>query len=144
MYYFTYKLAKFIEMANGAKFLVKLFLFSGLFSMVFYFIIRFALIGYYPVIFNSYLDAVGLVWGGIYGIISFTIFPSINRETTAMLTFVRMRMTGKSFLFILIFIRLFFGLIYGLYEPLYILFYLPELGGILAAYIAFKYRIFSR
>ncbi|MFW9826357.1 MAG: AN1-type zinc finger domain-containing protein [Candidatus Thorarchaeota archaeon] len=144
MYYFTYKLAKFIEMANGAKFLVKLFLLSGLFSMLFYFILRIALIAYYPVDYNSFFDAVGLVWGGIYGIISFTIFPSINRETTAMLTFIRMRMTGKSFLFILIFIRLFFGLIYGIYEPLYILFYLPELGGILAAYLVYKYRIFSR
>jgi hypothetical protein len=131
-------------MANGTKFLVKLFILSGLFSMLFYFILRTALLPFYPVIYDSFADAVGLVWGGIFGLISFTIFPTINKETTAMLTFIRMRMTGRSFLFMLIFIRLFFSLIYGLYNPVYILFYLPELGGILAAYIVFKYRLFSR
>jgi hypothetical protein len=144
MFYFTYKLAKFIEMANGTKFLVRLFIITGLFSMFIYFLLRLALITYYPILPDSFFDGVGLVWGGIYGIISFTIFPSLNRETTAMLTFIRMRMTGKSFLFMLIFIRLFFGLIYGLYEPIYLLYYLPELGGILGAYLVYRIRLLKR
>jgi len=145
MLYFTYKLSKFIEMGMGKKFIVKLYLISGFFSIVFYILLRLALLAYYPILNNEFADGVGLLWGGIYGLITFTIFPSINRETSAYLTFVRMRMTGKSFLFMIIFIRAFFGLIYGLfYSYLYFLLYLPELGGILGSYIVYRYRIFTK
>jgi len=145
MLFFTYKITRFIEMGMGKKFIVKLFLISGFFSIVFYILLRLALLAYYPIDDPLYLDGVGLLWGGIYGLITFTIFPSMNRETSAYLTFVRFRMTGKSFLFMIIFIRVFFGLIYGLsISPLYFLFYLPELGGILGSYVVYKYRIFTK
>ena len=145
MLYFTYKLARFLEMGMGKKFIVQLFLISGFFSIVFYILLRLALIAYYPIVNNEFADGVGLLWGGIFGLITFTIFPSMNRETSAYLTLVRVRMTGKSFLFMIIFIRLFFGLIYGLfYSYLYFLLYLPELGGILGSYIVYRYRIFTK
>lgn len=145
MLYFTHKISRFLEMAMGKKFIIKLFLISGFFSIIFYVLLRLALILYYPIDDTLYADSVGLLWGGIYGLITFTIFPSMNRETSAYLTFVRVRMTGKSFLFCIIFIRVFFGLIYGLtYSLLSFLFYLPELGGILGSYIVYKYRIFTK
>lgn len=152
MLFFTNKIAKIIEMARGSKFLVYLFLISGFFSILFYFLLRLALILYYP-IFGSFLDwgglkfldGVGLVWGGIYGVITYTIFPSLNRETSALVTFVRVRMTGKAFLYMIIIFRLFFGLLYGFtYDFLYFLYYLPELGGILGSYVVYKYRLFSK
>ena len=152
MLFFTSKIAKLIEMARGTKFLVFLFLISGFFSIIFYFLLRLALIVYYP-IFGSFLnwggfkflDGVGLVWGGIYGVITYTIFPSLNRETSALVTFVRVRMTGKSFLYMIIIFRLFFGLLYGFtYDFLYFLYYLPELGGILGSYVVYKYRLLSK
>lgn len=145
MLYFTYKLSRFLEMGMGKKFIVKLFLISGFFSIVFYILLRLALLAYYPIDDPSYLDGVGLLWGGIYGLITFAIFPSMNRETSGYLTLVRFRMSGKSFLFMIIFIRAFFGLIYGLtISLLYFLLYLPELGGILGSYIVYRYRIFTK
>lgn len=143
MLYFTYKITKLIEMANGMKFVIKLFLFSGFFAIIFYFLLRVALISYYPIYINSFRDSVGLLWGGIYGLISFIIFPTIDREKSALLAFVRVRMTGKAFLYMIILIRLLFGLIYGLtYDLLFFLVYLPELGGILGSYLVYKYKIF--
>ncbi len=145
MLYFTTKIAKLIEMARGTKFLVSLFLVSGFFSIIFYFLLRLALIVYYPISSSSFLDGVGLVWGGVYGIITYTIFPSLNRETSALVTVVRVRMTGKAFLYMIIGFRLFFGLLYGFtYGFLNFLYYLPELGGILGSYIVYKYRLFSK
>jgi len=148
MLYFTNKISKIIEMARGTKFLVYLFLISGFFSILFYFLLRLALILYYPILDPLFLDGVGLVWGGIYGVISYTIFPSLNRETSALVTFVRVRMTGKAFLYMIIIFRLFFGLLYAFTDPIYgflnFLYYLPELGGILGSYIVYKYRLFSK
>jgi len=142
MLYFTHKMSRFLEMGMGKKFIVKLFLISGFFSVIIYILLRLALLAYYPIYDTQYLDGVGLLWGGIYGLITFTIFPSMKRETSA---FVRVRMTGKSFLFCIIFIRVFFGLMYGLYYSyLNFLFYIPELGGILGSYIVFRYRFFSK
>lgn len=145
MLYFTNKIAKLIEMARGTKFIVYLFLISGFFSIIFYFLLRLALIVYYPIYSYSFFDGVGLVWGGIYGVITYTIFPSLNRETSALVTFVRVRMTGKAFLYMIIVFRLFFGLLYGFtYGFLNFLYYLPELGGILGSYVVYKYRLFSK
>lgn len=145
MLYFTYKITKLIEMANGMKFIIKLFLFSGLCAIIFYFLLRFALIPFYPIYNNEFFDGVGLLWGGIYGLISFVIFPAVDRKNTALLAFVRVRMTGKTFLYMIILIRLLFGLVYGVtIHPLYFLYYFPELGGILGSYLVYKYKIFTR
>ncbi len=145
MLYFTYKITRFIEIGMGKRFIFKLYFISGFFSILFYILLRLALILYYPLDDPLYLDGVGLLWGGIYGLITFTIFPSMNRETQAYLTMVRVRMSGKSFLFLIIFFRVFIGLIYGLsINLLYFLFYLPELGGIIGSYVVYKYRIFTK
>ena len=147
MLYFTYIISKIIEMTNGTKFLVKLFLFSGSFSVLFYFILRLALIPIRPIYdpFSLFLDRVGLAWGGIFGLMSFSIFPSMNRNLTGMITFIPMRLKGKSLLLILVLFRVIPGLLYGFTtDPLAFLFYFPEIGGILGSYIVYKYRIFKR
>ncbi len=146
MLYFTYIISKIVEMTNGTKFLVKLFVFSGSISVAFYFILRLALIPVYPIYdpFSFFFDKVGLAWGGIFGLMSFSIFPSMNRSLTGMITFIPLRMKGKSLLLILILFRVIPGLLFGFSDPFVILFYFPELGGILGSYLVYKYRIFKR
>ena len=145
MLFFTYLIARIIEMANGTRFLFKLFLFCGFFSILFYFLLRLVLITYYPITDFSFLDSVGLAWGGIFGLMTYSIFPAMNQKLTGIITFIPLRMKARTFLIIIIMFRLIPGLIYGLYyTPLYFLLYFPELGGILGSYFVFKYRIFKR
>jgi hypothetical protein len=149
MLYFTYMISKIIEMTNGTKFLIKLFLFCGFMSVLIYIPLRLAL-AFIPgfSLGNSFIpfsDSVGLAWGGIFGLLSYSIFPAMNRNLTGVMTFIPIRMRGRSFLLILILFRLIPGLLYGLsYSPLYFLFYFPELGGILGSYLVFKYKILAR
>lgn len=143
MLYFSYMMGKLIERAFGQKFLFKLFLFSGLISILLYLLIRVALISYLPILNISFNVEVGLAWGGLFGLFTFTIFPAMNQKLTSFLTIIPIRMSGKSFLMIIILFRLIPGLFYGLaYSPVYFLFYIPELGGILGSYLVYKYNLF--
>jgi len=148
MLFFLYFMARNIEMSLGASFLIKLYIISGLFSALFYILLRLSLLGIYPlndpiqvgdkVISGVY---VGLAWGGIYGLISYIIFPMMRREVRA---FIPMRMSGRSFLIMIVSIRLIFGLLYAFYSLVYLLIYLPELGGILGSYLVYKYKFLGR
>ncbi|MFW9937949.1 MAG: hypothetical protein ACFFD5_09890, partial [Candidatus Thorarchaeota archaeon] len=80
----------------------------------------------------------------ILGLISYSIFPAMNREITALMYFFPIRLKGKTFLYIIILIRLIPGLLLALFAPFYLWMYLPDLGGILGAYIVFKYQKASR
>jgi len=143
MFYLAYIMGKLIERVFGHKFLFKLFLFSGFISILFYLLLRVALISYLPILNILYYDGVGLVWGGLFGLFTFTIFPAMNQKLTAYLTIIPVRMSGKSFLIVIILFRLIPGLFYGLaYSPVYFLFYIPELGGILGSYLVYKYNLF--
>ena len=144
MFYLAYIMGKLIERVFGKKFLFKLFLFSGFISILFYLLLRVALIYYLPILNTFFFDGVGLVWGGLFGLFTFTIFPAMNQKLTAFLTIIPVRMSGKSFLLIIILFRLIPGLYYGLaISPIYFLFYIPELGGILGSYLVYKYNLFS-
>ncbi|TES93777.1 MAG: hypothetical protein E3J90_13925 [Promethearchaeota archaeon] len=143
IFYFAYLMGKMIESAFGTKFLVKLFLFSGFVSIIFYIILRLGIAFYYPLDSLSNFDSVGLVWGGLFGLFTFTIFPAMNQRLTARVVIIPIRMSGKSFLLMIILFRLILGLIYGLSGSfLYFLYYLPELGGVLGSYLVYKYRMF--
>ncbi|MBY9010022.1 MAG: AN1-type zinc finger domain-containing protein [Candidatus Lokiarchaeota archaeon] len=145
IFYFAYSMGKIIESAFGTRFLVKLFLFSGLVSLIFYILLRLGILFYYPLDNLTHFDSVGLVWGGLFGLFTFIIYPAMNQRLTALVTIIPIRMSGKSFLLIIILFRLIPGLIYGLGGSfLYFLYYLPELGGILGSYLVFKYRMFMR
>lgn len=142
MIYFLYYMARYIEIQYGTKFLISLYILCGLFSAMIYILFRLLLHLYYPI--ETYGVYVGLAWGGILGILSFTIFPYYNRKMTGLMYFIPIRVKGRTFLLIIILIRLIPGLIYTLIDPLNILFYVPELGGIVAAYLVYynryKYR----
>jgi membrane associated rhomboid family serine protease len=143
MLFFLYFIARNIEYSYGAPFLIKLFIISGLFSALFYILLRLSLLGILP-LDDPIQIYVGLAWGGLYGIISYIIFPMMSRKVRAFMTFIPMRMSGRSFLITIVSIRLMFGLLYAFISPVYILFYFPELGGILGSYLVFKYKIRSR
>jgi hypothetical protein len=143
MFYFAYIMGKLIERMFGQKFLFKLFLFSGFISILFYLLLRLALIAIIPIVNIFWIDAVGLAWGGIFGLFTFTIFPAMNQKLTSYLALIPVRMSGKSFLFIIILFRLIPGVFYGLAaSPIYFLLYLPELGGIFGSYLVYKYNLF--
>jgi len=139
MLFFLYFMARSIEFSYGASFLIKLYIISGLFSALFYILLRLSLLAYLPL--DSFPVYVGLAWGGIYGLISYIIFPMMRREVRA---FIPMRMSGRSFLIMIVSIRLIFGLLYAFYSLVYLLFYLPELGGILGSYLVYKYNFVKK
>ncbi len=136
--YFLYLMARVIEIQYGPKFLISLYILSGLFSAMIFVLLRFLLHFYYPI--ETYPVYVGLAWGGVLGIISFSIFPYYNRKITGLMYFIPMRMKGKTFLIIIVLVRLIPGLFFSLFSPLNIIYYLPDLGGILAAYLVFRIK----
>ncbi len=142
MLYILYFMTRTIELSLGTKFLIKLYLISCLFTALFYFLLRISLVSLYPL--DSYSISVGLAWGGMLGLISYSLFPIMNREITSLMYFLPIRMRGRSFLLIIILFRLVPGLLFALFSPHYLLYYLPELGGILGAYIVYKYKFRSR
>ncbi|MFX1302763.1 MAG: hypothetical protein ACFFBV_03940 [Promethearchaeota archaeon] len=137
MLYILYFMARNIEKSYGTKFLIKIYLIGCLFSAIFYVLLRVLFIFYLPL---DYAVLVGLAWGGILSLISYSIFPIMNQQITALMYFLPIRMKGRSFLIMIILFRLIPALLYALYEPIYIVFYLPELGGVLGAYIIYKYK----
>ncbi|MFX0083129.1 MAG: hypothetical protein ACFE94_15390 [Candidatus Hodarchaeota archaeon] len=139
MLFFLYFMARNIESSYGSSFLIRLFIISGLFSALFYILLRLSLLGILPLDDPTQIY-VGLAWGGIYGLISYIIFPTMRPEVRA---FIPMRMSGRSFLIMIVSMRLMFGLFYALISPIYILFYFPELGGILGSYLVYKYKFLS-
>ena len=148
MLFFLYFMARNIEFSYGASFLIKLFVIGGLFSALFYILLRLSLLGIYPLNEPIYIGSteisgvyVGLAWGGIYSLISYIIFPMMRREVRA---YIPMRMSGRSFLILIVSIRLIFGLWYAFSGLFYLLVYLPELGGILGAYLVYKYKFLKK
>jgi hypothetical protein len=148
MLFFLYFMARNIEFSYGPSFLIKLFVISGLFSALFYILLRISLLGIYP--FNEPITVgteqisgvyVGLAWGGIYGLISYIIFPMMRREVRAVIP---MRMSGRSFLITIVSIRLIIGLIYAFSGLFYLLTYLPELGGIIGSYLVYRYNFIKK
>ncbi|MFX1337683.1 MAG: AN1-type zinc finger domain-containing protein [Promethearchaeota archaeon] len=138
MMYFLYNMTRYLEMQYGTKFLINLYISCALFSAMIYILLRLLFHLYYPI--ETYGVYVGLAWGGIFGILSFTIFPYYNRKMTGLMYFIPIRVKGRTFLLIIILIWLIPGLIYTLFYPLYVLYYIPDLGGILAAYLIYYNR----
>jgi hypothetical protein len=142
MLFILYFMARNIEVSQGTKFLVKLFMISGLFSALFYVLLRISLISIYPL--DSSPIYVGLAWGGILGLLSYSLFPIMNKKITALMYFLPIRMTGRSFLLIIILLRLFPVIFFVWTIPYFVVLYLPELGGILGAYIMYRYQFLRK
>ena len=134
MLFFTYLLSRSIEIRFGSIFLFKLFMISSFFSLLLFVLLRFTLIGSFPITLLAI--PMGFAWGGILGLISYSIFPIMNQEITALMMIIPVRLKGKTFLIIIILLRIF----PILFSPLSFIFYLPDLGGIIGAYIVFRYQ----
>jgi hypothetical protein len=61
----------------------------------------------------------------------------MNQEITAIMAIIPVRLKGKTFLYVIIILRIF----PILFSPLSFVVYLPDLGGILGAWILFQYQI---
>lgn len=136
-----YFMARNIEARKGSKFLIKLYIISCLSSAFFYFILRLSLHFYIPLDYVENTVFVGFAWGGILGLLSYSLFPIMNQQITAMMYFLPIRVKGRSFLYIIILFRLLPGLLLAFRSPVYLLFYLPDLGGILGAYIVYRSQL---
>jgi hypothetical protein len=103
-----------------------------LFSALFYFLFRVSFSVLLPL--NLVAVPVGLAWGSILGMIAFSIFPAMDQQISAFVMFLPIRMRGRTFLIIIILFRL----LPILSNPFNALFTLPDLGGIVGAYILYK------
>jgi len=138
MVLFLFFISRNIELNYGTSFLIKLFLLSTITSLLIFIILRLALIGLFSL--EGWIFYAGFAWGGILGLLSYMIFPNSKREITAFFYFLPIRLKGRTFLIIIILIRLFPVLIFGFVYPEFILYYIPDLGGVLFSYIAFRYE----
>ncbi|MHA1106400.1 MAG: AN1-type zinc finger domain-containing protein, partial [Promethearchaeota archaeon] len=100
MLFFTYLLSRSIEVRFGSFFLFKLFMISSFFSLLLFILLRFTLIGLAPITLMPI--TMGFAWGGILGLISYSIFPMMNQEITALMMIIPVRLKGKTFLYIII------------------------------------------
>jgi len=135
MLFFTYLLSRSIEIRFGSSFLIKLFMISSFFSLLLFILLRFTLNGLFPITIVAI--PMGFAWGGILGLISYSLFPVMNQEITAIMAIIPVRLKGKSFLYLIILLRI----LPVLFSPLSFIIYLPDLGGILGAYVVFRYQI---
>ncbi len=114
MIFFLYNMAKTIEQMYGTKLLLGLYIFCGLLAGLIFLLFRFLLVPLYTLNKNdSIYYSIGLGWSEILGIISFLIFPNLNRKFTLIDFFIPIRMSGKILLIFLVLIRLIKGLILG-------------------------------
>jgi hypothetical protein len=133
-----YFMVRNIEASQGTKFLFVLYIISCLFTALFYFLLRFSLISIYPI--DTLIQPIGLAWGGILGLLAYSLFPIMNQKITAFMYFLPIRMSGRSFLIFIVILRLLPVIFFVWYYPFYVIIYLPDLGGILGAYIIYRYK----
>ena len=142
MLFILYFMVRNIERSFGTGFLIKLYVVCCLFTALFYILLRVSFVPAYNLVPENAIY-IGLAWGGILGLLSFSIFPIMNRKITALMYFIPIRMKGRAFLLMIVLFRLIPAFLFSVnprYGPIYLLLYLPELGGILGAYIVYKYK----
>jgi len=141
---FFYMIIKNIERAFGTKFLIKLYLLCALFSGLVYFILWVILEMF--LIPSGYVIIIpyGLASGALLGIICFMIFMNWNRQMTFLIFFMPIRLRGKTIITFLILIKLIPGLLFAIDYPPALIIYLPDLGGILASYLVYNYKMKNR
>jgi len=141
---FFYMIIKNIEKAFGTKFLLRLYLTCALFSGLVYFILWIILeIFLIPPGFGIIIPY-GLASGALLGVICFMIFINWNRQMTFLIFFMPIRMKGKTIIIVLILIKLIPGILFAIDYPPALLIYLPDLGGILASYLVYNYKLKNR
>ena len=141
---FFYMIIKNIERAFGTKFLLRLYLICAFFSGLLYFILW--IITEMFLIPPGYVVIVpyGLASGALLGVICFTIFMNWNRQMTFLIFFMPIRLKGKTIITFLILIKLIPGLLFAINYPPALIIYLPDLGGILASFLVYNYKMKNR
>jgi membrane associated rhomboid family serine protease len=141
---FFYMIIKNIERAFGTKFLLRLYLTCALFSGLVYFILW--IISEMFLIPSGYVIIIpyGLASGALLGVICFMIFMNWNRQMTFLIFFMPIRLRGKTIITFLILIKLIPGLLFAINDPAALIIYLPDLGGILASYLFYNYKLKNR
>jgi len=143
--FFFYMIIKNIERAFGTKFLLRLYLTCALFSGLVYFILWIILEMFLmPSGFILFPIPYGLASGALLGVICFTIFMNWNREMTFLIFFMPIKLKGKTIITFLILIKLIPGLLFAFNYPPVLLIYLPDLGGLLASYLVYNYKMKNR
>ena len=141
---FFYMIIKNIEQAFGTKFLLRLYLacalLSGLVYFILWIIVEMLLL---PPGFGIIVPY-GLASGALLGVICFMIFINWNRQMTFLIFFMPIRMRGKTIIILLILIKLIPGLLFAIDYPPALIIYLPDLGGILASYLVYNYKLKNR
>ena len=138
---FFYMIIKNIERAFGTKFLLRLYLTCALFSGLTYFILWILVEAFFIPTGFVLIIPYGLASGALLGVICFTIFMNWNREMTFLIFFMPIRMKGKIIITVLILIKLIPGLLFAIDYPPALIIYLPDLGGILASYLVYYYKL---
>ena len=141
---FFYMIIKNIEHAFGTKFLLRLYFTCALFSGLVYFILWLILEIFLIPPGLGIIIPYGLASGALLGVICFMIFINWNRQMTFLIFFMPIRMKGKTIIIVLILIKLIPGLLFAIDYPPAILIYLPDLGGILASYLVYNYKLKNR
>ncbi|MHA1763782.1 MAG: AN1-type zinc finger domain-containing protein [Promethearchaeota archaeon] len=133
-----YNIIKTIEINFGTKLLFTLYLISAIGTALVYFLIWILLrsTGIDPYIIPS----IGLASGALLGVICFLIYFSLRQEFIFLFFFLPIRMRGSLLIWLLILIRLIPGVLFAIVDLRYLAIYLPDLGGILASYIFYKYK----
>jgi len=141
---FFYMIIKNIERAFGTKFLIKLYLLCALFSGLVYFILWVIVEMFLIPSGFAIMVPYGLASGALLGVICFTIYINWNRKMTFLIFFMPIRMKGKTIITFLILIKLIPGLLFAIGDPPVLLIYLPDLGGILASFLVYNYKMKNR
>jgi membrane associated rhomboid family serine protease len=141
---FFYMIIKNIEQAFGTKFLLRLYLTCALLSGLVYFIFWIILELFLTPPGFALVIPYGLASGALLGVICFMIFINWNRQMTFLIFFMPIRMKGKTIIIFLILIRLIPGLLLAFDYPPALLIYLPDLGGMLASYLVYNYKLKNR
>jgi len=133
-----YNIIKTIEINFGTKLLFTLYLVSAMGTALLYFLIWTFLrtLGIDPYT----IPFIGLASGALLGVICFLIYFNLRQEFMFLFFFLPIRMRGSLLIWLLILIRLIPGLLFALVDLRYLAIYLPDLGGILASYIFYKYK----
>jgi len=134
-----FNMIKIIELRFGGKFLLQLYLLCTLFAFIIYVLI------WLPIELLSLEEIympIGLAYSGLLGVIAFLIYFNINSEMTMLLFFIPIRMKGKVLLLLLVLLQVIPAVLFAAFimSPLPFALYLPNLGGLLASYLIFRYK----
>ncbi|MFX1236816.1 MAG: rhomboid family intramembrane serine protease [Promethearchaeota archaeon] len=145
MIYFLWFMGKLIEMQRGAVFFIKFYFLCVGFKMLLYALLNlpFAVYVYPHRVEDAVLLPSSCANAAIIGLISLSILPLLNQQVTGMVGFLPMRMRAKTFLIIIVLLivgpALLLFLVYG--DPSVFVIYLPDLGGLIAAYLVVRGKI---